>query len=81
MSKLVVRGYITEGVILALTSFFYVPKGTYDIRMVFDENLCGLNDNMWDPNFMLPPVGNFIMMLGPETNMVGLDIGEMFYKF
>ena len=43
MSKLVARGYIMEGVILALTSLFYVPKGTDDIRMVFDATVSGLN--------------------------------------
>ena len=39
MGKLVARGYITKGVILALKYFFYVPKGTYDTHMVFYATL------------------------------------------
>ena len=38
-SKLVSRGYSTEGVILALMYFFYVPKGTEDIFMVFNATV------------------------------------------
>ena len=52
MSKLVARGYVTETVIPTLTPFFNVPKGIYDTHMVFDANISGLNDSMWDPNFM-----------------------------
>ena len=48
------RAYITEGVILTLTPFFYVPKGTYDIHMLFDAMVSALNDSIWDKNFMLP---------------------------
>ena len=46
MSKLVARVYITEGLILVLTSFFYVTKGTYGTPMVFDETVSGLNDSL-----------------------------------
>ena len=35
MIKLVARDYITEVVILALISFFYITMGTYLIHMVF----------------------------------------------
>ena len=54
MRILVARAYITEGVILKLTPFFYVPKGTYDIHMLFDEMVSGLNDSIWDKKFMFP---------------------------
>ena len=53
MRKLVARVYITEGVILVLTSFFSIPKGTDDIRIVFDATVSVLNDSIWDPNFVL----------------------------
>ena len=52
MRKLVARGYITEGVILTLASFFSVPKGTHGIFMVFDATVSGIKDFLWDPNFM-----------------------------
>ena len=80
-SKLVARGYITEGVIFALTYLFSVPKGTYDIRMVFDANVIGLNDYLWDLNFMLPSMVILPIMLGPEMHIVNIDLGEMFYNF
>ncbi len=32
-----------------LTSFFSVPKGENDIRMVYDGTKSGLNDSMWAP--------------------------------
>ena len=51
--KLVARGYITEGVILVPTSFFYVPKVTEDICMVFDSTVSRVNDYPWAPKFML----------------------------
>ena len=54
MRKLVARVYITEGVILVLTSFFSIPKGADDIRIVFDATVSVLNDSIWDPNFLLP---------------------------
>ena len=75
IGKLVDRSYITEGVILALTSFFYVTKGTDDIRMVFDATLSGLNNSLWDTNSMLPSMGSLVMMVGPETHMINMDVG------
>ena len=54
MNKLVDRGYIIEGVILVLTYFFSVNKGTDDICMVFDVTVSGLNNSLWDTNCMLP---------------------------
>ena len=81
MSKLVARGYITEGVILANTSFFSVPNGINNIYMVFDATDSGIYDSLWAPNFMLSSMGSLLMMVGPETHMDDLDIGEMFYNF
>ena len=75
ISKLVSRGYIMEGVILALTSFFAVPKGIDDIHMVFDATVSGLNNSLCDPNFTLPSMGSFLMMVGPETHVVDIDVG------
>ena len=65
MGKLVARGYITKGVILALKYFFSVHKVTYNIRMVFDATVNGLNNSLWDPNFTLPPMGSLLMLVGP----------------
>ena len=48
MSKLVARGYIMEVVILVLAYLFSVPKGAQYIHMMFDENVSGLNDYLWN---------------------------------
>ena len=45
------RGYIGPGPVKSLTSFFHVPKGESDIRMVYDGTKSGLNDIMWVPRF------------------------------
>ena len=81
MRKLVSRGYITEGVILEMTYFFYVPKGAEDIHMVFDEIISGLNNYLWDPKFMVSSMGSLLVIMGLETHMVYLDSGEVFYNF
>ena len=49
--------------------------------MVFDATVSGLNDYLWDTNFMLPSMGSLIIMVGPDKHMVNIDVGEMFYNF
>ena len=81
MRKLVARGYITEGVILALKYLFSMPKGTDDIHMMFDETVIVINNYMWDPNFLLPSMVSLLMMVGLETHMENIDAGGIFYNF
>ena len=54
MSKMVSMVYIMELVILALTSFFSVSKGTEYICMVFDATARRLKDSLWNSKCMLP---------------------------
>jgi hypothetical protein len=49
-------GYLVPGPVRSLTSFFSVPKGMDDIRMVYDGMKSGLNEAMWAPWFSLPMV-------------------------
>jgi hypothetical protein len=42
---------IAPGFVSSLTSFFAVPKGSDDIRMVYDASVSGLNDSIWVPHF------------------------------
>ena len=81
MSKLFAVGYITEVVILTMTSFFSVPKGTYDIRMVFYATVSGMKDSPWDPNFTLLSMVSLLIMMVPETHMADIYVGGIFYKF
>jgi hypothetical protein len=43
LEKLRDRKYVVHGEVLSLTSFFAVPKGVDDIRVVFDGTKSGLN--------------------------------------
>ena len=49
--------------------------------MVFDATVSGLNNTLWDPNFILPSMGIFLMMVGLETHMDNLYAGGIFYNF
>jgi hypothetical protein len=51
------RRYIAPGYGVLLTTFFPVPKGEDDVRMVYDGSVSGLNDDaMWVPRFVLPTI-------------------------
>ena len=49
--------------------------------MAFDATVSGINKDLWETNFMIPVVASLFMMVGPETHMVYLDAGDMFYNF
>ena len=38
------KGYIDKGLVRSVTGYFAVPKGSDNIRMVYDATKCGLND-------------------------------------
>jgi hypothetical protein len=46
LDKVRKRRYIAPGFVSSLTSFFAVPKGSDDIRMVYDASVSGLNDSI-----------------------------------
>lgn len=75
------RGYIQGGVVESLTSFFAVPKGKEDIRMVYDGTASGLNDLIWVPGFPLPRTETHLRALDSGYYMADIDIGEMFLNF
>jgi hypothetical protein len=75
------RRYILPGLVRSLTSFFPVPKGKDDIRMVYDGTKSGLNDALWAPWFPLPTIEMQLRSVGPGTFMGDIDIGGMFLNF
>ena len=81
MSKLVTRGYITEIVILILTSIFSVTKVIEGVWMVFDATVRRLNIPCGIKVYVAINGQFFIMMVGPKTHLVNIDSGEMFYHF
>ncbi len=75
------KGYIAWGRVDSLTGYFSVPKGTSDIRLVYDATKSSLNTAIWVPSFALPTADTFTNLLEPETWMMDLDLGEMFLNF
>jgi hypothetical protein len=75
------RRYVESVLVSALTSFFDVMKGEYDIRMVFNGPLSGLNVALWALWFCLPNATTHMRIVEPGTFMADVDIGEMFVNF
>jgi hypothetical protein len=77
------KNYIAGGgdPVESLTSFFHVPKGDEDIRMVYDGTASGLNDSLWVPRFGMPTIRTHLRGVEPGTFMADVDIGEMFLNF
>jgi hypothetical protein len=75
------RGYIKPGHVSSVTSFFAVPKGDDDIRMVYNGTSCGLNDAVFAPWFALPTMDSHLRAVDVGTYMADCDIGEMFLNF
>ncbi len=73
--------YISQGEVISLTSFFTVPKGEDEIRVVYDASLSGLNAAQWAPNFQLPTVDCLVRAVGANTWMGDLDIAKQFLNF
>jgi len=74
-------GYLAPGEVKSLTSFFAVPKGDSDIRMVYDGTKSGLNDAMWAPWFWMPTVESHLRFVSTESFLGDIDVGDMFLNF
>jgi len=81
LEKVKTLGNVQPGTVSSLTSYFSVPKGDSDIRMVYDGTKSGLNDSMWAPWFALPTIENHLRFVGVETYLGDTDIGDMFHNF
>jgi hypothetical protein len=65
----------------SLISFFAVPKGEEDVRMVYDGTKSGLNHCISIPCFPLPTVGTHLRAVEAGTFMGDMDVGYMFLNF
>jgi hypothetical protein len=81
IGKVLARRYIASGFVSSLTGFFAVPKGTEDIRVVYDATKSGLNDAIWSPNFFLPTIDSVVNQSTEETFFGDIDVGEMFLNY
>ena len=75
------KRYISEGMVKSLTSFFAVPKGDTDIRIVYDLSACGLNEALWAPSFWMPSVDNVLDVATHSSWFSDIDAGEMFLNY
>ena len=75
------KGYISKGPVRSVTSFFDVPKGDDDIRLVYNATESGLNEAVWAPWFSLPTCESHLRSVDPGTYMGDADLGEMFLNF
>ena len=75
------RRYICPGKVDSLTNYFSVPKGEFDVRMVYDGTASGLNILIWVPRFPLPTAETHLRGLEPGTFMGDVDLGECFLNF
>jgi hypothetical protein len=81
LSSVLRKRYIGKGTVHSLTSYFAVPKGTEDIRMVYDASASGLNEVLWAPGFTLPSASSLLDLLTVDSWMSDLDMGEQFLNF
>jgi hypothetical protein len=81
LDKVRKQRYIGEVFIRSLTAFFAVPKGPEDIRMVYDGTVSGLNDAIWVPRFVLPTIETHLRLVGEDTCMADVDVGDCFLNF
>jgi hypothetical protein len=81
LEKVRKRRYIGEAFIPSLTSFFAVPKGIDDIRMVYDGTVSGLNESIWVPRFVLPTIETHLWGVDEHTFMSNVDVGDCFLNF
>lgn len=81
INKVRERGYMKPGYVKSLISFFSVPKGEDDIRVVYNGTSSGLNDACWVPRFVLPTVETHLRQTEVGSWMADADIGEIFLNF
>ncbi|KAL7565278.1 hypothetical protein ACA910_014570 [Epithemia clementina (nom. ined.)] len=82
LAKVRQRGYITPlEDIRSLTSFFSVPKGDTDVRMVYNGTQSGLNMSLYAPWFSLSTVDTSLKSVGVDMWAANNDFGEIFLNF
>jgi hypothetical protein len=79
--KHIQRGYLVVGPVKHLLHYFAVPKGTTDVRMVYDGTKGGLNKALWAPLFYLPDLMASTWFLDYDSWIFDLDYGECFSNF
>jgi hypothetical protein len=79
--KHIQHGYLAVGPVKHLLHYFAVPKGTTDVRMVYDGTKGGLNEALWAPSFYIPDLMASTWFLDYDSWIFDLDYGECFSNF
>ena len=81
LRKFLHRGYLkltSLATLKNLTDFFAVPKGTDDIRMVFNGTKSGLTAVTWAPSYWLPNAPSMLRTMSFGHRAVDIDLGEYY---
>ena len=81
LAKLIRREYITPGYCRLTVPRFPVPKGTDDIRVVWDLAKNGVNATMYTPTFFLATMGTYLRQIESGSFGGDFDIGEQFHNY
>ena len=77
----VLKRYIDDGFVRSLSTFFCIPKGDQDVRIVYDMTKCSLNACLWSPRFYMPTPDSVFDAIEYESWMGDIDQGEMFLNY
>ena len=75
------RRYITSGTVLSLTTFFHIPKGDNNIRLVYRISVCGMNEALWSTKLWMPSVENVLDTAIHSSWFGDVDSSEMFHNY
>jgi hypothetical protein len=78
LDKVLNRRYFEVGLVKSLTTFFGVPKGEDDMRVIYDGSLPCLKAALWCQWFMLTNINSHLRTVEPGTFMSDVDIAELF---
>jgi len=85
VQAVVARGYVKHllkgEAVKSLMYMFHVPKGTDDVRMVYDGSKSGLNSSLYAPWFHIHSVEMMCRSLLPGYWCADNDYGEQFLNF
>lgn len=81
LEKLLRRRYIVKGSVRNTVPRFPVPKGSDDIRVVWDLAKNGLNECMFTPSFFLPTMPTYLRRVAAGAHHGDFDIGEQFHNY
>lgn len=76
LEKFIQRGYMQKGTVCSLHSFFTVPKGDSDVRVVFDGTCSSLNKAIWALSFNLPTIDSLLTSLEPGCWQSDMDVSN-----